>query len=318
MGPYLTMTCVMKGLRQNFYDITFTKNWVKDKRKMTVSAHGHHHLARMFAEYEQEKLRAPLIVVLGHHPAFYLSACCLAPYKHDDYVTAASFLDEPLRLIPSKTWGADFLVPADAEIIIEAEILPGVREPQNPFGEIAGYYQPEIQAPIAEVKAVTMRNKAVMQGVFPGRTEHWHLGGVPKEGSVFSVVQRKFPGIKAVHLPPSGCCRFACFLSLKKEQENDPRRAGMMVFPEIENLKVLVVFDEDVDIFNEREAWWAMITRTHWERDFEMISRVQAFRKWFGHAVCIIDATRPDIPDFPQKNTIPSAAIQALKDRGLI
>jgi UbiD family decarboxylase len=38
VGPYLTMTCIMKGLGQDFYDITFTKNMVKGPKRMSVSA----------------------------------------------------------------------------------------------------------------------------------------------------------------------------------------------------------------------------------------------------------------------------------------
>jgi UbiD family decarboxylase len=309
VGPYLTMTCIMKGLDQEFYDITFTKNMVKGPNRMSVSAHPHHHLEAMLAEYEMKKMKAPIIVVLGHHPAFYLSSCCITPYGNNDYLTASSFLGEPFRLTPSQTWGNGFLVPADAEIIVEAEIPPGVRETQNPFGEIAGYYQAEMSMPVAEVKAITMKKEGMMQGVFPGHPEHWNLGGIPKEGSVYSVIKRNLPGLKAIHLPPSGCGRFSCYISLKKEFENEPRKAAMAAFTEMPNLKVAVVVDEDVDIYNEREVQWAVVTRTHWDKDLEVIRKIQTFRPWLGDAVVIIDATRPKGMNFPEKNEIPHEAL---------
>lgn len=318
VGPYFTMTCVMKGMEKEFYDISFTKNWVKEPRKMSVSAHKHHHLARIIAEHEKKDLPTPMIVVLGHHPAFYLSSCCLMPYKNNDYLTASAFLEEPLRLTPSRTWGEDFMVPADAEIIVETEVLPGIREPQNPFGEIAGYYQPRMQAPVAEVTAVTMKKDPIMQGVFPGRAEHWHLGGIPKEGSVLNVIRKKLSAVKAVHLPPSGCARFSCVISIQKESERDARRAAMMAFTEFDNLKMAIIVDQDVDVYDEREVQWAVVTRTHWDKDIEIIRKVQTFRKWLGDAVVIIDATRPAIPDFPTKNEIPPEAIAAVSKKGLI
>jgi len=89
-------------------------------------------------------------------------------------------------LTPSQTWGKGFLVPADAEIIVEAEIIPGVRETQNPFGEIAGYYQAEMSMPVAEVKTITMKKEGMMQGVFPGHPEHWNLGGSQRK-AVYTV-----------------------------------------------------------------------------------------------------------------------------------
>ncbi len=309
VGPYLTMTCIMKGLRQEFYDITFTKNMVKGPRRMSVSAHAHHHLEAMITEYEKEKKRAPIIVVLGHHPAFYLSSCCITPLGNDDYLTASSFLGEPLRLTSSRTWGMDFLVPADSEIIVEAEIVPGVRETQNPFGEIAGYYQEEMSAPVAEVTAITLKKDGIMQGVFPGHSEHWNLGGIPKEGSVYALIKRNIPGLRAIHLPPSGCGRFSCYISLKKEFENEPRKAALAAFTEMPNLKLAVVVDEDVDVYNEQEVQWAAVTRTHWDKDLEVIRKIQTFRKWLGDAVAIIDATRPGGVPFPEKNEIPREAL---------
>jgi len=318
VGPYLTMACAMKGLDQEFYDITFTKNWAKSPRKMSVSAHGHHHLARIIAAHEKKDLPTPMIVVLGHHPAFYLSTCCLMPYRNDDYLTAAAFLEEPLRLCPSVTWGDRFLVPADAEIVIEAEVPPGVRETQNPFGEIAGYYQPAMLSPVAEIKAITMKKDAVMQGIFPSNVEHWHLGGIPKEGTAFQSVKRKFPGVKAVHLTPSSCGRFSGVISMEKERDSDPRRAAMMMFPEIEHLKMVTVVDADIDIYNEREVQWAVVTRTHWDKDIEIMRSVQGFRPWMGEAVIIIDATRPSGVDFPEKNEVPAEAIERVLQKNLI
>ena len=315
VGPYLTMTCIMKGLNCDFYDITFTKNMVKGPKKVSVSAHPHHHLEGILTEYERLDKRAPMIIILGHHPAFYLSSCALKPLGNNDYLTASAFLKEPIRLTPSHTWGKDFLVPADSEIVIEAEILPNIRERQNPFGEIARYYQPEMLMPVAEIKAITMRKDAIMQGVFPGHAEHWILGGIPKEGSVYNVIKRNIPGIKAVHMPNSGCGRFSCYISIKKEFENEPRKAAMTAFTEMPNLKMAVVVDEDVNIFNEQEVQWAVVTRTHWDKDIEVIKKIQTFRPWLGDAVIIIDATRPRNVNFPEKNEVPKEALEKAKKR---
>ena len=311
-GAYLTMTCAMKALSGDFYDVTFTKNMVTGPRRMSFSAHPHHHLEAMTNEYEAQGRRAPVIVVLGHHPAFYLASCAMTPYGTDDYASIAGLMQQPLRLTPSETWGEAFLVPADAEMIIEGEIPPGVRETQNPYGEIAGYYQEEMQMPVVEVTAITHRRGAMLQGVFPGRQDHWNLGGIPKEGSVFNVIRRTIPGVKAVHLPPSGHGRFTCFISLAKEFENEPRKAAMAAFVEMPNLKFCVVVDDDVDVFDEREVFWAMATRAWWDQDLEVIRQVQNFRGWLGSAVAMVDATRPRNRPFPQRNDLPQDVLARL------
>lgn len=310
IGAYLTMVCVMKGLNKDFYDITFTKNMYFGPRRMSFSAHPHHHLEAMTTEYEKANRRAPVVVVLGHHPAFFLSCCAMTPFGNNDYMTAGGFLSESLRLTPSETWGEDFLVPADAEVVIEGEVPPGVRESQNPFGEILGYYQGKMDMPVIEVTAITHRKNGIVEDFWPGQMDHWNLGSIPKEGSVYNVIKKNVPGIKAIHLPPSGCGRLICYISIKKEFINDPNKAAMQAFVEMPNLKLCVVVDEDIDVFNEREVMWAVSTRTHWDKDIEIVRKVQSFRGWLGDAVAMIDATWPLKGEFPKRNETPEDAMQ--------
>jgi len=309
-GPYLTMTCIMKSVDGGFYDITFTKNKYLGPQRLSISAHPHHHLEAIIQEHEERNRRTPVIIVLGHHPAFYLSSCCLTAFGNNDYETASAFLQEPLRLTPSETWGEDFLVPADSEVIIEGEIPPHVREPQNPFGEVFGYYQPVMNVPVIEVTAITFRKQAIIQDVWPGQMDNWNLGGIPKEGSMFNVIKKNIPGVRAIHLPPSGCGRLICYISIKKEFDNEPRKAAMQAFIEIPTLKLAVVVDEDIDVFNEREVLWAVGTRTHWDKDLEVIRNVMGVRGWLGDAVALIDATKPLKGDFPKRNEVPQDAME--------
>lgn len=309
-GAYLTMACAMKGLNSDFYDITFTKNKFYEPRRMSFSAHKHHHLEAMTCEYEAQNKRAPVIVILGHHPAFYLSTCCMTPLGNNDYLTASAFLQEPLRLTPSTTWGDKFLVPADAEVIIEGEIPPGVRDTQNPFGEILGYYQVEMQVPVIEVTAITYRRGGIVEDFWPGHMDHWNLGSIPKEGSVYNVIKKNIPGIKAIHLPASGAGRCIAYISIKKEFENEPNKAGMQAFVEMPNLKLAVIVDDDIDVFNERDVMWAVATRVHWDKDIEIIREVQSFRGWLGDAVAIIDATIPLKGGWPKRNEVHPEAFE--------
>jgi len=83
----------------------------------------------------------------------------------------------------------------------------------------------------------------------------------------------------------------------------------MQAFVEMPNLKLAVVVDDDIDVFNERDVLWAVGTRTHWDKDLDVIRKVQTFRDWLGDAVAIIDATRPLDGDFPKRNEIPQEVI---------
>lgn len=312
VGHYFTMTCIMKARSGEFYDSTFTKNMIKGPRKLSISAAPHHHLARIIEEHEQDDLPTPVIIVLGHHPGFFLGTCAITPYGNNDYSTIGGVMEESLRLCPSVTWGEKFLVPADAEMIIEGEIPPGVRELHNPFGEVSGHYQLETLAPIINVTAMTHRRNAIVEGINPGHHEHWALGGVPKEGSMMNAIRNVIPDVQAVHLPLSGCGRFSCYISIKKRFFSDPRKAALVAFAEMPNLKVAIVVDDEIDVFNEKQVLWAAATQTRWDTDLEVIRGIQSFRPWLGHAVAIIDATRPDEAGFPTPNRVPQEALDRM------
>jgi 2,5-furandicarboxylate decarboxylase 1 len=315
VGPYFVMACLMKARSGDFYDITPTKNLVHGPRRLSISTHGHHHLARIIAEYEALKEPTPVAVVLGHHPAFCLGSCALQPYGNHDYKTIASFMGESLRLTPSATLGNTFLIPADAEIIIEGTIPPEVREYQNPFGEISGHYQGRMLAPVIDVTAICFRNDAIMQGLMPGHAEHIILGGLPKEGSVYWAIKKIVPEVTAVHLPHSGMGRFSAHIALNKRTFRDVTVAAMVAFAEQPNLKVAIMVDSEIDVFNQTEVMWAVATQTRWDKDVTIIPKVQSFRDWLGDAVCIIDATHhEDVPDYPERNRIPEEALRRVAE----
>ena len=72
----------------------------------------------------------------------------------------AGCFGEPLEVAPCTT--IDLHVPAAAEIVIEGEILPGVREPEGPFGEFTGYFSRRSTEHVFVAKAIAMRERPVV------------------------------------------------------------------------------------------------------------------------------------------------------------
>jgi 2,5-furandicarboxylate decarboxylase 1 len=315
-GNYFDMACLMKAKSGDFYDVTPTKNMIHDQSHMSVSAHGHHHLARINREYEAAGEDTPVVVVVGHHPSFYLGSCALTPYGTNDYALIAGYNREPFRVVPSATLGSDFLVPADAEIIIEGFIPCGKKEYQNPFGEISGHYQNRMLSPQMEVTAICYRDNAIMEGIYPGHAEHINLGGVPKEGSTYFSVKKVVPDVTAVHLAHSGMGRFSTYISMKKRDYRDVTVAGMIAAAEVQNMKLVVVVDDDVNVFDEKEVMWAVATQCRWDKDLRVIPKVQSFRKWLGDAIAIIDATHhEDVENYPERNRLNAVVLEEIRNK---
>lgn len=205
LGPVMTMVIALRDPDEGFYELSFAKTFYKNApRRMGASMHSTH-LARVLARYRELGKPAPVMSILGHHPAFNLGVLAATPFGNDDYDTIGGFMDEPLRLAPSVTYGEDFLIPADAEIIIEGEVPPDEEEVVDPFGEVTRFYQAQCIRQAFNVKAITMRSNPVMQDIFSGHRGHWNLGAIPKEGSIYNSLQTRFGNIRAVHMPQSLC-----------------------------------------------------------------------------------------------------------------
>ena len=313
LSPVLTMTSIMKDPDTGVYDVTFTKMFYKDTGRVAVSIHSPH-LNRILRIYEDRNEPAPMVYIVGHHPAFYLGSLALTPYDSDDYESIGSYMHEPLRLVESETWGKDFMVPADAEIIIEGVIPPGAKEVVDPFGEVTKHYQAQCLRQSFKTKAVTRRKDAIYQDIFSGHAGHWNLGSIPKEGSIFNSVNKKYGIVKAVHLPLSGVGRFACYVSIDKRREGDAMGVGLATLLESYTINNVVVVDSDIDVFDEQQVIWAVITMVDPKRDISTVNNIWTqFTTSAGYNKVVIDATKPIGKAFPGRISIPSEAMDRIK-----
>jgi 2,5-furandicarboxylate decarboxylase 1 len=313
LSPVITMAAVMKDPDTGIYDVSFVKAFPKGPATAGVSIHTPH-LERILAKYEKRGEPAPYVHILGHHPAFYLGALALTLYDSDDYHTIGSFLGEPLRLVPSETWGKDFMVPADAEILIEGEIPPGERTVVDPFGEVTRLYQAQCLRPVLNITALTHRRGAWYQNVFSGHQGHWNLGSIPKEGSVYNSLQNRFGIIEAVSLPYSGCGRLAAYVSIHKQREGQGKEVAIATLPESWGFEVVIVVDADVDVFNERDVLWALYTYVDPTRDIDIIHNYtkNVFTSAFQGSRILIDATKPLDVAFPEKYRMPDDVMKRI------
>lgn len=314
LGGVLTMALAMRAPGEDFYNITFVKSFPETPHRAGLTIHSQD-MSRMLGLWERRGERVPVINILGHHPAFWLGTLNSTPYGDDEYETAGGFLGEPVRLAPSVTWGEEFLVPADAEIIIEGEIAPGERTIVDPFGEISGQYQAQELAPYMDVTAITYRDGAMMQDVFSGHREHMLLGSIPREGSILNHLRQKIGSVTAVHLPYSGVGRYTAYISMKKTSEWQAKNAAIQAIAHIPNLQVVVVVDEDVDVFNEEKVLWCVYTYVDPDRDVDLVKNLRppSDPRGLGSTRVLIDATRPTHIPFPTRLGVPDDAMARVK-----
>ena len=317
-APYIDMTPVMRDPDLGVYNLAFLRNMYKGPRKLGIHMSPRHNwqIARKFEERDEP---TPVAIVVSHHPAFHLGGLNVAAFQADDYEVVGAIAGEPLRLTASETWGEDFLVPADAEIVIEGEIPPGVREVEGPFGEFPGTYGPQRVRWIVNVKAITHRGDAIYQDIFVGHPDNWVMGALPKEGSIYNRIKGVVPTVRGVHLPVSGVGRFSCYISIDKRVDGESKQAALIALGECDFVKHVFVVDGDIDPFNEQEVLWSVATRVQADQDVDIIRNVKgntldpSQTDDIMGAKMIVDATRPVQRPFPERIRVPDEAMERIR-----
>jgi 2,5-furandicarboxylate decarboxylase 1 len=274
------------------------------------------HLARCQRNAEDRNDPLEVAIILGVHPAFSIGALALAPFEVDEYEVIGGMLREPVPLVKCET--VDLEVPANAEIVLEGKILPHVREDEGPFGEYSGHSVGVDKHHVIEISAITHRREPIYQDVFTGHTEHRLMGAIPRESAIFRAVKTAVPGARAVHMPPSGCCRFHCYISIDKRSEGEVRSAIFAALAADLYLKLIIVVDADIDVYNEREVLWAMANRFQGDRDFLVIPNCQgseidpSAKKGGITTKTAIDATAKG-KDLPKRLRVPREVAERIK-----
>ena len=225
---------------------------------------------RMAEEAEQPLDAA---IVIGVDPLTLLASQAIVPIDHDELEIAGALQGRPLPVVKCLT--SDIRVPAEAEIVIEGRFLPGVREPEGPFGEFPQTYGTRSNREVMEVVAVTHRKDAIFHTMVGGGLEHLLLGAIPKEATLLIHLRRNFTNVLDVHLSPGGTMRFHLFVKIKKNQEGQGKNVILGAFAGSFDLKHVIVVDEDVDIHNPTEVEWAVATRFQADRDLVIVPESQ-------------------------------------------
>ncbi len=274
-GPYiLGGSMITKDMETGAYNLAMIRCMVKSCNTVTVHAEPHHHTGMNIKKYRDAGKPTPFAIVIGHHPSFYLGSLWEGPYGRNEFEIAGAAMQEPLRLVPSVTYGSDLMVPADAEIIIEGYVFPDRIAEEGPIGEHTRYYKTirggkvdKRYDPLAEITAITHRKDAYYQSCWIGHTEHGLIGAIPKEAVIYEKAKATCPGLKAVHLTPAGVCRYLCYLSLDQRVAGEAKDAILAAFISDWHIKYAIAVDTDIDIFNDKEVLWAVSTRVWAEKD---------------------------------------------------
>ena len=253
-------------------NLSYQRLQMKSKNRFGASLHSRGHIWDHLQRREARGQNLEVAVVLGAHPAVHLAAAAKVAMEVDEFDIAGGMLGQAVELVKCKT--IDVEVPANAEIVLEGEILAGIHEGEGPFGEYTGYSTYRSTRNVFVVKAITRRVKPIFLDIIPGYSnEHLLLGRAAKEAHVYHRMKEVLPTLNAINYPKSGT-HFHAYMSFKKTAEGQARHALMLLFGLDSYIKLAVAVDDDIDVFNEEDVLWALATRFQADTDMFMVPKV--------------------------------------------
>jgi UbiD family decarboxylase len=316
-GPFITIgLSISRNLKTGQKNTSIYRLQFKGPNRLGIMAQ---HLVRQLVEAEGTGKGLPVAIAIGTDPVLPLATQWMAPYGTDEMDLAGALRGKPVEVVKGRT--VDLEVPATAEIIIEGTVLPNVREQEGPFGEVSGYYTPANPKPIIEVSAITHRKNPIFQAALTGMptTENHVLKQLPLEATFYWMLKKEFPGVTAVHFPAAGTVGMIAVIAMKQAYECEARNVIATMLGSRRN-KIIIVVDDDIDIFDMEQVLWAIATRSQADEDVVIFPRLVAtamdpsVRKLRVGAGLGIDATRPFGQPFPEMVKVPGVEKVSLED----
>ncbi|HYB40764.1 MAG TPA: UbiD family decarboxylase [Candidatus Methylomirabilis sp.] len=269
-GPYLTAAISFaRDPSSETWNCAYNRLMIKGRDSTSIHLTAGKHLweFQRIAESRGEPL--PVAFAIGVHPAIALGALAIGSIDEDERAIVGGLLGEPLELVKCET--SDVLVPAHAEMVIEGEILPAARTAEGPFGEFTGYSLGERQREVVRVTAITHRAGAMFQDITVAHLDHMLLSTIPMEANLYRAVRAMVPSVRAVRVPGP----FTCYVSIEQRLPGQAKNAILAVLGADLYMKRVVVVDQDVDIFDDRQVTWAIATRCQPDRDIAIITQAR-------------------------------------------
>ncbi len=269
-GAYLTSAISFaKDPTKDVWNCAYNRLMIKGRDTTSIHLTVGKHLweYQRLAEARGEPLRVGFAI--GVHPAIALGSLAIGSIDEDERAIMGGLFGEPLELVKCET--SDVLVPAHAEMVIEAEILPGARTAEGPFGEFTGYSLGERDREVVKVKAITHRAGAFFQDISVAHLDHLLLSTIPMEANLYRAVRAMVPSVKAVRVPGP----FTCYISIEQRVPGQAKNAMLAALGADMYMKRIVVVDQDVDVFDDRQVNWAIATRVQPDRDITIITNAR-------------------------------------------
>jgi 4-hydroxy-3-polyprenylbenzoate decarboxylase len=269
-GPYITLPMVIsRDPKRDIRNVGMYRVQVLGPDTLAMHWQRHKVGAAHWREMAAAGRTMPVCIAIGADPASVYSASAPLPPTVDEFIFAGFLRREPVSLARALTCALE--VPTEAEIVIEGYIDPSEDLViEGPFGDHTGFYSEADLYPLVHVTAVTMRKSPIYATTIVGRPpmEDYYLGHAT-ERIFLPLLKLTIPEIVDYHMPPEGIFHNLVFVSIDKQYPGQAYKVMNAMWGQglMSLAKVLVVLDKEVNVQDEKEAWWIALNHIDPERD---------------------------------------------------
>ena len=271
-GPMITAGVVIARDPEHGVNSGMYRFMVKEKNLTGIDIVTPNNM-RLFARRAYEAGRAcPISISIGTHPFEIMGSGFRAPLGVDEMGIAGGIRGAAVRLTQCET--IDMPCLADAEIVLEAEILPtGWSHPEGRFGEFTRLMGGLHWNPLVKVKAVTRRKDAIYYALHMPWENTW-LAAPTRYTSLRQALKSAGIQVKDINVTLGGCGFWHAIVSITK-QAGEGKNALLAALT-AQDIKHVVVVDDDIDVHNAMDVEWAIATRVQGDKDVIVIPGARA------------------------------------------
>ncbi len=312
-GRYINTATVITSDPTLGFNLAIYRCQLKGKDRLMINSEPGQTGWKMFqAAKKRGEKSVPIALAVGQDPLTWTVSGGQIPIRRtddpvDEYALAGGLGGQAIEVIKGET--TPHMVPAHAEMIIEGEVIFDEMGPEGPYHELFGY--------MGEFKE---ENYSMRITSITHRKDPWVInsftsvaGGIltaPDSGMILADLQRFFKYVTDISAVPGALGTY--WISIKKTKPRQATKVAKFLMKVAPILKIIVVVDDDVDIYHRTEVLAALSTR--WRMDTATdIDTYNALILDPGsldrktNVKAIIDATiqypeEGGVEDFPEKN----------------
>lgn len=267
-GPYISGTLVVSRDPEYGRNVGSYRMMYRTPRETGIDLVSPSDMRMYYQRALDQGRPLPIAVAVGVHPYELLAASYKAPIDVDEFAVAGGLHGEPVDLVPCRT--VDLEVPADAELVLEGELLPiGWTADEGPFGEFSHITGEVKWNPVFRVKCITHRRDPIFYLLQMPWENDWLAAPVIEAAGLQALRVASVKPI-AIRAPVGGCCYWTLIASIRKRPGEG--KNALLALLSVAEVKLAIVTDEDIDIYNPDELDWALTFRVQADQDVLIVS----------------------------------------------